>query len=340
MFCRYCGNEISDDAIFCNKCGKQIFVSEQQMKINSAYTGTVSPSKPESVLEKEDEESKKISKSKQKKTLIAVVASITLVIALFSILRIYVKSNGHPLALAAKNNNTLMLKTLLLLGADVNTPVPRHDIFPDEGLRLDYISCLCCAAANNSIDALKLLLKAGADVDDRNLILSRDQFHNDTPLIFAVRGGNIDAVKILVENGADVNAKSAYQYRGAIYCATTNTNILRILVEAGADVNLLHNENGDMAITPLVAAIYNDNAHSVKYLLANGADINAKIGGGGTALHVAAANNNIEIAKILLEEGIDTKAVAELKYFVNEPLFFRHRYSFHCGGIEWQRKSR
>ena len=194
-------------------------------------------------------------------------------------------------------------------------------MLPDEGLRFDYISCLCCAAACNATDALQCLLKAGADVDDRNLNLSQDQFHRDTPLIFAVRYENIEAVRILVENGADVNAKSAYQYRGAIYCATSNTNILRILVEAGADVNLLHNENGDMAITPLVAAIYNDNAHSVKYLLANGADINAKIGGGGTALHVTAANNNIEIAKILLEEGIDTKAVAELKYFVNEPLF-------------------
>lgn len=24
MFCRFCGNEISDDAIFCSKCGKEV----------------------------------------------------------------------------------------------------------------------------------------------------------------------------------------------------------------------------------------------------------------------------------------------------------------------------
>jgi ankyrin repeat protein len=46
-------------------------------------------------------------------------------------------------------------------------------------------------------------------------------------------------------------------------------------------------------------------------LLAHGADVNARQGGGFTALHAAAASSDAELARLLLAAGADATARAD-----------------------------
>ena len=57
--------------------------------------------------------------------------------------------------------------------------------------------------------------------------------------------------------------------------------------------------------TPLMFAAQNGRVETMKALVEGRADINARSGDGGTALHVAAAHLQLEAAKVLIDSGID-----------------------------------
>lgn len=74
---------------------------------------------------------------------------------------------------------------------------------------------------------------------------------------------------------------------------------------AGTDLDRLHPEVG---VTALVSAVAGNQTATAQWLLANGADVNARNGDGGTALHAAAFLGLSEPAKVLLTAGIDVNA--------------------------------
>jgi hypothetical protein len=57
--------------------------------------------------------------------------------------------------------------------------------------------------------------------------------------------------------------------------------------------------------TPLMFAAQNGRVETIKALVEGRADVNARSGDGGTALHVAAAHLQLEAVKVLIEGGID-----------------------------------
>lgn len=311
MYCKYCGNEISDEAAFCNKCGKKMILTERGQEVHPANINDVPKIEPISISKKE----KKTSKSKLKKTLLAIAVSIVFVIALANVARLYIKYNAISiLAKAAKNNNVFMLNTLLLFDIDINT-IFRYQL-PDEVTAYEK-TALDLAAIYNSTDVMKTLIKAGAYVDDLPPWLHVDNppinaesvywiYKDQKPLILAVQHRNIDAIKILIENGADVNIKRSVGFGSSpIHCAVSDITCLQILVESGADVNLKdYNDE-----TPLMRAAMFGYENSTKFLIKNGADINAKDKSGETALHHAAAMGKIETVRILLEKGADVYIV-------------------------------
>ena len=84
------------------------------------------------------------------------------------------------------------------------------------------------------------------------------------------------------------------------------------------------NEHG---FTPLMIATYYGHTHLVKYLVENGADVNAQDNRGWTSLRYAYYYNYKEIAEILLKYnavvspvGVDPKApISSMKIDPNEP---------------------
>lgn len=75
---------------------------------------------------------------------------------------------------------------------------------------------------------------------------------------------------------------------------------------AGTDLDSLQM---DVGITPLLIAVIAGEQEAVEWLVANGADANASMRDGGTALHGAAFVGNSPAAALLLERGVDTGAL-------------------------------
>ncbi len=87
--------------------------------------------------------------------------------------------------------------------------------------------------------------------------------------------------------------------------------IVRLLLEAGSQVDVLNVSEtiGEKGDTALHCAAFWGRDDIAKFLLAGGADVNAKSATGRTPLHNAALMGNVRIARLLLENGakIDSK---------------------------------
>jgi len=77
----------------------------------------------------------------------------------------------------------------------------------------------------------------------------------------------------------------------------------------GIDINARDSSN--FGITPLAFAILQDQTQMAKFLIHQGADVNAKYGDEDTALHYAAFLGQYEVAELLVQKGADVNAEDE-----------------------------
>uniref|UniRef100_A0A0G4IFA0 Uncharacterized protein n=1 Tax=Chromera velia CCMP2878 TaxID=1169474 RepID=A0A0G4IFA0_9ALVE len=147
-------------------------------------------------------------------------------------------------------------------------------------------------------DDLLLLLKVGADIDGLH--------EGKSALIHAVYAGSLQAVEILVEAGADPVTKGGEErFKGytALHCACyeRRPDIVRFLVSQGANVNA----KDDTDRSPLACAVYKGPREIVDFLLEKGADLHTTNECGYSLLHQAAIGNQRAIAEILLDRGLE-----------------------------------
>ncbi|HVI42788.1 MAG TPA: ankyrin repeat domain-containing protein [Anaerovoracaceae bacterium] len=95
----------------------------------------------------------------------------------------------------------------------------------------------------------------------------------------------------VLEDGANILHK-ALQYG-------VPDKVIDAILKLGADVNL----SDRWKVSPLH---YASSLRSVELLISHGADVNAQDNSGWTALHFAASRNDTEVARLLLEAGVDT----------------------------------
>lgn len=124
-----------------------------------------------------------------------------------------------------------------------------------------------------------------------------------TPLQAASLNGHLNVVRLLMERGADLNAQSG-RYCTALQAAayTGREAVMDFLLshkDPQPDLNIM----GGTFDTALQAAVSEGHDSIVQRLLDLGAHVNAKRGGGCTALHRAAALGSIEVVRILLKNG-------------------------------------
>jgi len=134
------------------------------------------------------------------------------------------------------------------------------------------------------------------------------QARNDdgqTPLMLAAIYGKKDIVNKFVNlPGIDINAKDHSGISALLYASFQGySEITRILIENGADINV-----SVSGVTPLLAAIKGKSIDTVKVLVGNGADINKKDNDGNSSLVYASYVGSLEIAKLLVEEGVEVTA--------------------------------
>ena len=95
-----------------------------------------------------------------------------------------------PMSLAAEVANTDILKVLLEVGANVESP------------NADGQTALLAVARTGNVEAAKLLLDRGATVD------ANEKFGGQTPLMWASARRHPAMMQLLISKGADVNAAS------------------------------------------------------------------------------------------------------------------------------------
>ena len=236
-----------------------------------------------------------LSKSKKKKQrkLITNVAAIALILSLVSGINSYKWFILSRLGYVAPNicQNETVIKNYIKQGGKANIIASKH-----LQRRRPILNCIILSYNIKSPDKERLLItliEKGADVNQK------DEKGNTSLLISAERKEEINIVKILLEHGADTNAVND---RGESPLLITNDNdIAKLLITNGANVNA----QDERSRTPLYNAVRNGDIKRTRLLLENNADVNAKNSRGYTVLNTATSKRNIPIVKLLIEYDAD-----------------------------------
>ena len=247
------------------------------------------------------------------------------------------KNGETPLHYASSHGHVDIVQTLLQVGADLEGKDKRNDtalmmaclngnakiirILLEKGADVWAIDQngstalhdACCPSyetiPSQTMEIAKMLLKKGADVR----ALDND---GDTPLHRACTGINKEdrskLVALLLEHGADLHARNnPLEVPLHRACSSAFFDTVKLLLENGAQVEAKSIDG----YTPLIYAANSecDSDEDVKkvvsFLLDKGNKVNARTDDGTTALHSACDNGHLETARLLLNHG----AVLEAK---------------------------
>ncbi len=155
------------------------------------------------------------------------------------------------------------------------------------------------AADQGNIEAVKKHLDAGVDIH----VL--DKKYGFAPLHYAAEGGYKEIVELLLAKGADVNQRDKIgktpTYWAMRYGRKEVTAILR-----------KHGGKTEIELAPKTSiwnAVAANNIEFVKELLISGEDVNAKVGlRGGSPLHATGMFGRKECAEFLIAKGADVNA--------------------------------
>ncbi|KAK1463914.1 hypothetical protein CMEL01_12675 [Colletotrichum melonis] len=180
--------------------------------------------------------------------------------------------------------------------------------------------CPLRRALNRQIPSLVTFIAiAGADLETRG-----DE--GDTILITAIKYGYSEkVVSLLCELGADVNAVDTLGCSPVHYAAMSakDDDTLEVLIRAGGEV-----DRRDLGTrTPLIAAVQNYRFNAIEKFLEYGADLEARLQNGRTALHVAISMRSSPMTEFLSDQG------AYLDRRVNEHTALTYAISTACPDI-------
>ena len=190
----------------------------------------------------------------------------------------------NPLHVAAVDGQSAVVPGLVAKGA------------PLEAQDKEQRTPLCEAARHGNRDAAAALLDAGASLHARCRGIGMEPLH--------IAGGaeSVDVVKLLLERGADPNAKDAWDQTPLHQIAAeakSGVAVAKVLMDAHAELEI-HDNQG---FTPLLIAVNRNNLALAIALLDGGANINATIDVGATALDVANDKHFANIAAELEKRG-------------------------------------
>jgi uncharacterized protein len=243
-----------------------------------------------------------------------------------------------PLTLALANGNVELSKRLLKAGAD------------PKATRWNGETALMIAAGAGSVEEVKLLLDAGLDVNaaesekgQNALMWAAAEGHPDVVDLLIQKGANVNAatqrgftalafattkndsasVRLLIKAGADPNyalpeGKTKMLLLAADY---DSTQAAMALLDGGANPNVADRRGR----TPLHIAAQGGSLEMVRKLIYKGADLNARtakintpdtgffraLAGEQTALLLAAKYNQVDVMRVLIQAGADTKLKAQ-----------------------------
>ena len=123
------------------------------------------------------------------------------------------------------------------------------------------------------------------------------------PVHDAASRGDLAAIEALLVEGAEIDARGEDGETPLIRAILEgHADVAELLIVHGADV-MVRNERG---LTPLHAAAYSGSAEAVRLLLDHGAALEDRANvSGATPLMLAAEENHVAVAELLLVRGAD-----------------------------------
>jgi ankyrin repeat protein/truncated hemoglobin YjbI len=210
------------------------------------------------------------------------------------------RHSGKLLTLAVVMNRVDLVGLLIEHGADVqrvgllgrldDAERPVADLLIAHGKKVpDWMLPRACRpdVSTNELHRVKVLLDYGAGVGDRGR-------HGLTALHYAVRGGKLPLIKLLLERGAEVNALDTAGLTPLLHLSRTRSKadpigVMEVMAASGADLDVRDETQG----TLLMYFARRGNTEAVRWLLAHGADRDARNKNGMTAAQIGRAHAGI-----------------------------------------------
>jgi len=184
------------------------------------------------------------------------------------------------------------------------------------------VTALYLACVNGSAPMIAKLLEAGADANAATT-------EGETALMTVARTGNVEAAKVLLAHGADVNSKEQWRQQTPLMWAVAESHpeMARELIAHGADVNarqVTWNWERQVTkeprekwmplggLTPLLFGARQGCVDCARVLVQAGADINATNPNGFSAILLAIINSHYDFAASLLDQGADVNIADEV----------------------------
>ncbi len=214
---------------------------------------------------------------------------------------------------AAMKKNSQTLRSLLQQKADVNAPQADGATALHWAARWDDLEMaqsliraganvraannegatpMFLATLNGNAQMIELLLTAG--VDPNAPVLS----HGETALMMTARTGRVDAVKALLDHGANINSKEHLRGTTALMWAADEGQaaVVRLLLDHRAEINAKSTVLEPIKRSGLGFARQGPNGKQLRDSI-----------GGLTALHFAARQGAVDVARMLVDAGADLR---------------------------------
>ena len=199
--------------------------------------------------------------------------------------------DGKDLINAVTNHDLNEVKRLIEAGVDIN-------YLDEESPYVDNALLLACAY--NFVDIAMYLTEKGADLSIRT-------YSGHTALMAALISE--DLVDLMISKGADVSAKledgtTVFTLSiSGVLSERVGLEIAKKFLDLGADVDESCTSGPVAGYTCLMMAALNQRPDIVKFLVENGANVNAKTGDGNTPLSLAEKEDDPEMVALLKELG-------------------------------------
>jgi ankyrin repeat protein/truncated hemoglobin YjbI len=210
------------------------------------------------------------------------------------------RHSGKLLTLAVVMNRVDLVQLLIEHGADVegagflgpldDAERPVADLLIANGKKVpDWMLPRACRpdVSTNELHRVTVLLDYGARLDDRGRF-------GLTALHYAVRGGKLPLIKLLLERGAQADALDENGVTPLLHLSKTRSKadpipVMELLAASGANLDARDENQG----TLLMYFARQGKAEPVQWLLARGADRNARNKSGRTAAQMGRAHAGI-----------------------------------------------